>query len=340
MTNSSASRSASLRRIRSLSVRRFLPVLLVVGGLLTATAAPLQAEEKKSREPAQPEIAMKDIDQLKSILRKHKKADNEALFTYLDIAVRAYRNFEKPEAPADGATEDEKKAYEKELKRIKDLEEKHAKKAEKLFFKALDLVKTERGSSTNQRDRFNTQAAELLAGLAPHLSEDEREDFTKRGIKVISGLEKVKYDLDEDHINALFAMLAAFDSEVALEYIIKEHIHAVKTPAKLMLMQGAHKALPLFKTRPGKLRYEIVDEFIKTYSGVESQANTNDGSAAALAKKEFWDKISVDVIKVLQTYAGDSATDAESGAAFAEVKRFQEWFRDNKNKNKAPWKDK
>lgn len=334
-----------LGRLRTPSMRRVLPALLVVIGLTASNAASLHADNTKNREtdnrePAQPEIALKDIDQLRKLLRRSRKATNEALFTYVDEAVRAYRNFEKPEPPAEDASEEEKEAYEREIEKIEDLEDRHAKKAEKLFFKALDLVKLDRSSSTNQRDRFNTRAAQLVASLAPHLTEEEREDFTKRGIKVISGLEKVKYDLDEDHINALFAMLAAFDEEDAIEYILDEHIHAVKTPTKLMLMQGAHKALPKFSTRPGDLRYEVVDELIKTYSGVESQARNQDGSAGALAKKEFWDKISVDVIKVLQVYAGESASNPETGVAFAEVKQFQDWFRENKNKRKEPWQSK
>ena len=320
-------------------MRMPLALLLVLGLLFTATPQADAKDAPPAREPQDATAADESLEQLGKMVRKHKKLNNETIFAYLDETVTAYRNFEMPEAPAEDASEDEKKEYEKAKKKIETMQDKHAKKASKLFFKCLTMTKLDRSGKTNERDNLNIRTAELLIGLAPSLSEDERKDFTKDTIKAIGSLEKVKHDIDTTHMEKMFEMLAAFDHTSALDYILKEHVHAVNTPAKLTPMQGAHKALPKFKTRPGKYRYDVVENFIKVYSSVESQANQNDGSAASQAKKEFWDKISVDVIKVLQVYAGDSATNPETGAAFAEVKEFQDWFRKNKNKNKAPWKD-
>ena len=100
---------------------------------------------------------------------------------------------------------------------------------------------------------------------------------------------------------------------------------------------GAHKAMILFKSVPGKQRYAICDKMIKIYTGVEVRAEQASNDPQVQAKKRFWDKIKTDTIPVVQYYASEPKDD--EGQALAKMVEFQAWFRDHKNARKAPWKD-
>ena len=144
-------------------------------------------------------------------------------------------------------------------------------------------------------------------------------------------------------------------------YCTDDKIHdACETtgPKTLLLVSGSDRTLlwqpfdtgplvyslerNLFKNVPGKLRYEVVEQFVKVYAGVESQAEKSSSDPKDQAKKRFWDDVKIGVIAVVQYYSKDHEGNPamnDENQALAKMSEFQQWMRDHKSIRKAPWVD-
>ena len=316
---------------------RLFPATLLICALLVPAlpAAPASADEVA--EKVQLEAVLADLESLETFVKKRKRTDNVEFKEYLSLVASAYGNFEEPEAPAEDASDEVKKQHAKVRRAFDKGVEDFQKRAEKAIFKCLTMVKLDRNEN-NTRTEVNQHAASEIAGMAPRMGEDSRERISKSLIKELEGLRKAKYDVDALFLEKAFAALAALDVPSSLGWMKDNFIHTKSTDSEIDRLVAAHKAMVMFTKPKGKVRFEIVKEMIKTYAGVESQAEQNSSDAKVLAKKAFWDRIRVDTIKVVQTFAGDSAQTPE-GQIFNRMQEFQQWWNDNKNPKKAPWTD-
>ncbi len=307
--------------------RPLLPLALavaLVGGLLLS-APPALAVDMAGAES--------DLDQLKKATKP--RATNEDLLQYLDAVFTNYKDLKGPEKPADDASEEEKKAYEKEKAKFDKSLEKYRGNAEKLILKIMTLVKVK--NETNIRDDVNIRAANILGDMAPLLDEKGRKSLSKKIMQAIDKrLTKVKtHDVNSDLLAAAFGALGKLNHETSLDWMLKNHCHANEVKKQYII--AAHKAMVLFKDVPGKVRYEVCDEFVKVYGSVEAQAEKSSTDAKDLAKKRFWDDIKTYTIPVVQHFAG-KPTDPD-GNALATMADFFQFMRDNKNARKGPWAD-
>ncbi len=324
---------------------RWLILLIVPLLLLSAPAAMAAVDQGPPVDPAE---AGKDLDQLSSDI-KSKKITNEDLLQYLDVAFKAYYNFAKPEKPADIADDADEEAkaahaaamkdYKAALDKVEKQEADHAKKAEKLFFKALTLQKIR--AETNIRDDVCIRAAKILGDIAQLkvIADDEkkRKKLSDKIAKALDGLRKAKYQVSTDHLEMAFAAIGKLNHPAGLKWMLDNFVHTKNSPNEVDRLIAAHKAMVLFTNVPGKTRYAVTEEFIKIYQATENTASQNTTDTKVQATKEFWDKIRVDAIKVVQHYAGEP-TDAD-GQAYSTMAGFKDWFRDHKKANKPPWVD-
>lgn len=320
---------------------------LFVGGLGRSALAegPEAAPEAPAAE--MPE-ALGDLEKLENAL-KSKKSINDEIIQYVDLVGAHFRAIKGPDKPADDAPQEAKDEYEAAKKKFdKDFAD-YRKKAEKAIFKALGLVKL-RGE-TNERNEVNMKAAQVIGSLVAAFpgdpakvkedaetkaNVDAREDLAKKLMKEIESLHKAKYDLSSDVLQAAFGALGDLNTLNSVEWMLENYSHAKNN--EVMWLVAAHKALPKFSSVPGSLRYDLVEQFIRTYVGVESAANTSSTDPKDQAKKRFWDDIRTFTVPVVQYYAGNPV-DAESNEALSTMAQFDDWFRDHKNKRKAPWAD-
>ena len=307
---------------------RLLPFLVLPLLALLALAIPAQAAA------VAPEEAGRDLEQLAAYVKK-KKSLNDDLVEYLKAVSAAYNNFEMPAQPAEDASEDEKKAWVTEKKKADKAQSDFNKKAKKLIFKCLTLQRIDRSGSTNLRDDVNIRSAEIVGELAKVMDESDRKDTSKRLIKSIESLKKAKYQVNADHLDAMFAALGLLNEASSLEWMLEEYSNTNNADDAIVSLIAAHKAMVLFTDMPGSLAYEISDEFTKTYSSVESQAEQSSTDKNVQAAKRMWDRIRVYTIRVVQYYAKEP-TD-EEGQALNTMETLYYWFKDHKNKRKAPW---
>ena len=311
----------------TLRPRRLLPLALaamVLGGLLLA-AAPAHAVDLAGAE--------QDLEQLKKATKP--RATNEDLLQYLDAVFTNFKDLKGPEKPADDASEEEKKAWEKANDKFEKGLEKYRGNAEKLILKIMTLVKVK--NETNVRDDVNIRAANILGDMAPLLDEKGRKDLSKKVMAAIDKrLTKVKtHEVNSDLLAAAFGALGKLNHESSLEWMLKNHCHANEVQKQYII--AAHKAMVLYKDIDGKLRYEVCAQFVKVYGSVEAQAEKSSTDAKDLAKKRFWDDIKTYTIPVVQHFAG-KPTDKD-GNALATMADFFQFMRDHKNMRKEPWAD-
>ncbi len=332
-------------------------VLVLVSLLLLSGPAGAAAVDQGP--PVDPVEAGNDLAQLGSDI-KRKKITNEDLLQYLGVAFKAYHNFAKPEKPADleplaaDASEEDKaewpekkaahdaamKQYNAAVGRVAKLQEGHAKKAEKLFFKALTLKKISR-AETNIRDDVCIRAAKIIGDLSqiPVIANDpkKRKKLTDKLTKALEGLRKAKYQVSTDHLDMTFGAIGRLNHESGLKWMLDNFVHTKNAPNEVDRLVSAHKSMVLFTEVPGKLRYAICDKFITQYQSTENSAAQSSTDPKVQATKAFWDKIRVDAIKVLQHFAQEP-TDGD-GQALSTVGDFKAWFRDHKKSSKPPWVD-
>ena len=302
-------------------------------------AAPAFAEAKDMPKAVEGITAMNDLTSLETFVKKKKSTDDD-INGFLNSVAEAYNNIEKPEKPADDASEEEKKVYATALKRHGAQQAEFNKKAEKIILKCFNLVKLSRDKESNLRSDVNRTAALVISNLAPRMTEDQREKFSAKLIKSLDGLAKAKYKVNADALEAGFAALGHMKLIKSLEWMADEFIHTKNSDDQIVRLIAAHKAMVMFPhaDTPGKLRYAIVKEMVKTYSGTETQSEQTTNDKNVQAAKAFWDRVRVDAIKVLQHFAGETAQ-TEDGQVFNRVNDFEAWFREHKSAKKAPWKD-
>jgi hypothetical protein len=198
------------------------------------------------------------------------------------------------------------------------------------------LRETDIQDQRNERESVNIKAAEVLKDLGPILAPKVKKRLWKKIRRVINRLHDAKrYEPGIARIEATFTALAHTGEHDALRWLLDDYVHAKKNEVHFLI--AAHKAMQLFKNVPGSLRYEIVDEFIDRYAGIEALAVQSSADPAIVSKKVFWDKIRVHTIATIQYYAGFPKT--EDGVAINTMQGFQKWFRGVKNVRRAPWKD-
>ena len=320
----------SVHRTRFPLLSLALAALLLATGLGTPEAHAVDLDS-----------AQQDLEMLKKSTKP--RATNDDLFQYLDQVFAAFKEPDRPEKPADDAPEEEKKAYAAAAAKAEKNIEKFRKDALKVFLKVLTLMKVEQ--ETNTRDDVNTRAAVILGETAelknpdgtPVMDEKARKDLSKKLMQAIEKkLTKVKtHEVSTDHLDATFAALGKLNDPGSLSWMTDNYTHAIDNRKAYLI--AAHKAMVLFKNIPGKQRKEVCDAMVKTYAGVESQAQQKSADPKITAKKDFWDAIKTYTIPVLQYFAG-YPKDPE-GVPLAEVKQFQEFLRENRNAKKGPWAD-
>ncbi len=317
-------------------------ILLLAALVFGIAPGQLRAE---GEEPVDPETAELDLGRLAASL-KSRKSINEAIITDLDAVALAYHNYAAPEKPTleevpEDASEDQKAAiqkrnddltdeYDTKMVKYEREKEKYQKDALKLYMKAFKLVRVHGNTDRNTRDDVNIKAAQIIGASGnPRASRDL--------IKALeSSVFKAKYDVPQLFLEEAFAALGRLNDMDSLQWMIKEFTHAKSSPPEVVhQLIAAHKAMVLFVNVPGKLRYEVVEDMIKQYAGVEAQARQSKNDPATQAKKRFWDSIKNDAIKVVQHYAGAPRNDDDE--AYATMMEFQDWFRDHKNPKRAPW---
>jgi len=330
-----------------MSVRVVLPWVFVLALVaLVPRPAPAQAEDAVAvpLETAQSELEILDA-KLKS-----SKAINEEITAALGAVSDAYRNLEEPpppqlkEIPAD-ASEEDQKAIEAENKKAQDeydvekgrfdrAAETYRKEAEKLFLKALKLQKIHRQSERNIRDDVNIKAAQVLGMTGnPKLSSQIQKALE-------TTIFKAKYEVPQQLLEEAFAALGKLGDKDSLEWMTKEFTHSKSSPRAVVdQLIAAHKAMILFDRDKvdGSLRYKLVSEMIKTYSGTESLASQSSTDKNVQAAKVFWDRIKNDAIRVVQYFSKEPKNENEE--VLATMEEFQEWFRDHKNPKREPWTD-
>lgn len=295
------------------------------------------------------EAADADLDQLKRSMKKSATTDD--LRQYLKAVANNYKKLEGPPKPAEGADPAEIKEWEADTKKFNKWLSSYRAEAVKQFVKSMTIVKIQH--DRNVRDEANRLAANILGDLPlpppPDTASDEekkafqakdkkfRKDLSRTIMKTIEKkLTKVKtHQVSTDLLDAAFEALGKLNDESALLWMAKEYSHTIDTKKEYLV--AAHKAMVLFTNVPGKIRYDIVSQFIKSYAGVELQAEKSAADAATLAKKRFWDYIKTHTIPVMQYFAGKPVD--EEDQALSEMKQFQAWMRDHKSPRKPPWTD-
>lgn len=339
-----------MRDSRLFPALRVLSFGLLAACVATAGLAPLPSAQAEAVKPVAYKDAAADLETLAKNL-KDRKSINDQIKQYLGLVGKAYVHMAPPTKPGDDASEEEKTAYQKALKDFKKDLGDFRKKADSLIFKALTLQRGKK--ETNERDDVNRLAAQIIGTLGK--AYPGKEGAKARGSlakKLRSTIEKrfkkiKKYDLNTDTLEAAFAALGDLGDISSLQWMLDEYSHSNSKEKDWLV--AAHKAMIKFPNKrdmahpdapfpKGKMRYEIVESFRKTYAGVENAANTSSNDPKVQAKKRFWDDIKNFTIPVMQHFA-QQPKNTETGEALATVAEFEKWLRENKSLKKAPWAD-
>lgn len=282
-----------------------------------ATVAPEDSVVPQG-EPAELVDARQDLEQLKKL--RHPRALNDELLQYITIVSHAYEHLEPSAWGADGAVS------ERQLSAFR-------RDAEKAFLRCLASKRVVKGHNT--RTDVNLVAARALGDTAPFLAQKERERLSQKIMRIVErDFEKVKgYEVSPDVLRETFEALAKLNVPASVEWMLDEYVHAKQRDVTFLV--AAHQALPLFEGVPGKLRHDVVLEFIKTYAGVEHRAAQSSTDPVVQAYGRFWDQVGPGAVAVVQHYA-QSPRD-EAGEPLATIVDLGAWFRSHKNPRRAPW---
>lgn len=322
------------------ATRSLLPGLLA----LVLLALPVRAGDA---EHVTLEKAEEEVEFLHDVLRS-PRAVNDQILGALDAVASVLEHLPPPPAlvtvpiPED-ASEDRREELEDQNDRAerdwKKALRKHERAVERLRDDAEDLVldalkETKLSSGSNVREPVNVRAARLIGTW----------DDPKVARKVQRILERyvldAKYPVSDRMLEEGFAALAHIGSPTSLEWLVDEFSHTRSTPEHYVdQLLAAHKAMLLFPLAQvaGDLRYDIVEQMLRSYAGVESQAEQSSTDPALVRARVFWGRIGRGVVSVLQRYAGEPTNDR--GVQLATVAEFQNWFRDHKSPRDEVWQD-
>jgi len=303
---------------------------LVLALLAPAAAAPAEAAPDL-------EESAKDLEYLGDLLDDRKAAANEVV-AYMDVAFKAAVASEAPPAAAESATGEEKaqaaserRAFEERLADLRD-------DVVDLFIEALSEHRIDRDEE-NRFEPVNVHAAELLGKSVAWMKLDAKDTrrLGKRIRRAITRRTKERFESGEAYYSAAFESLARLGDMDSLEWMADEYIHTRKTQGEIVRLRAAHRAMAMFQDVPGEIRFAIVEELIRRYSGVEALAEKSTTDTSAIAARRLWNQICTVTIPLVQRLAGEPR-DA-TGVALATMKEFQAWFRDHRNVRAAPWVD-
>ncbi len=312
-----------------------------------ALLVPSMARSEESEEVVPLDRAAREVEILEDVLRS-SSAVNDEILGALDAVQAALENLTPPPSrviesiPAE-ASEDARAAIERENDRHEREWKKHLRAykravdrlrddAEDVLLRALREVKADDGQNT--REPVNIAAARILSTWPDR-------GIARRLQRVIERhLLDAKHEVSPVLLEEALSTLARIGHVDSLEWLIDEFSHTRSTPQEYVdQLVAAHQAMLRFpyERTPGALRHEIVEQMIRSYGPVESQAGQNSTDPALVRARLFWARISHGVLEVLQRYAGQPK-DAR-GAQFGTVASFQEWFRDHKSPRDDVWRD-
>jgi hypothetical protein len=212
-------------------------------------------------------------------------------------------------------------------------------KVEAGLLRALVLFRAERAAPEKNLCRdTNVLAAQKLGGLAGTLGAKDRKALSTSIRERVEHVIRDKWDPEswyQPHLDATFEALAALDDKGTLKWMLESYHHTLTREVAFLI--AAHQAMVKFRDVPGPLRYEICDTMITAYAGVEAVAMKNSNVPQDQAKKLFWDQVRTHTIPVVQTFARRPLN--ERGEALSTMREFQAWWREHKDKRKAPWRD-
>ncbi len=288
----------------SAAPQRFVIGLLVL--VVGITLAPAAADAAGQADPAEIEVLKKELVHLKKQLGS-KRADNAELIEYMTAAAKAYGELDPKRHAAL-----RKQVYDLLLRGMR-------------FWK---LKQTE-----NVRTPVNIQAATLFGELVPKLDKKTKAKLARTTERLLDELPKARYDVENEHIEALANLLARIGDARSMAFLTREYL---RTDRKLIpYIIAAMKATQRFETVAPKTRYELVDRSVVLYAPLETAAETSSKTPATQSKKATWDEIRTHVIAMMQKMARTPVN--EKGEALNTVHEFQVWIRHNDNPRRAPW---
>ena len=202
------------------------------------------------------------------------------------------------------------------------------------FIKALML--TELADGMNSREEVKVRAARHLGHIAPLVGAEDRPYFEhgiRRAIEVNSRMHRVV--ASSDLIKSLFSALARYGSEESLRWMLKNFTHSIMRWRREL--RAAHAAILLFEDTPGRLRLEVVNTFVRTYTPSEAWADPSSARADAAQRRQFWEYVGPGALKVVNQYA--TSPGAERPREFKSLRDVVEWLRGHRDPGRDPWID-
>ena len=155
--------------------------------------------------------------------------------------------------------------------------------------------------------------------------------------------EKKRFAVATGVLDAAYGCLGKWNEPASLDYLLKEYAHTNNGTFMEERLVAAHKAMVLFTNVPGKMRYAIVDQFLRVYPSTEATASQSKNDPAVQAAKKFWDRVKTTAVEVVSYYSIDPSTKLapqnKDGQKLTSMKDLRDWFSDHEKVNKAPWLD-
>lgn len=282
--------------------------------------------------PAPPPVPIADGWTELQHLREHmgnRKADNADIIADIDAVMKAYKNpgpnAEPPADPAEAAKA--KAAFDADVLKFK-------KEVEAALIKALEQVKVNAKTKSNERDDVNVRAATALGGTRASVTDDIIKSLEN---KILPAQGK-EYESPSALFDEIFKAIGILgDVKTGYKYLGDTWLKYRNNKGEPEKVKSAFDAVILFRPHlKGSDRLAFVELQIRSFVGVEHSAETNKDKTNK-ANKEVWDKIKTSVVKAVQVMA-DEPKD-EKGALPASMKAFNEWFGEHKNPRDDAWKD-
>jgi hypothetical protein len=277
------------------------------------------APPPKKPEPVLKAKAEEELKLLESHLKQKKGDNNSDILASLDSVANAYHNYAPNDEAGQATLEEDKAKYQKEV--------------EKVFLDAYKLKRINPKAKANERDDVNIKAVQLIATFRPDVTDNLIKILTEVIFKVKEDDYKVPQTLIDESFKAV-GMLG--DKKAGMPWLMTwiKYDNTAGMPERI---KAAYDAMVLMKVLevPGKVRFQIVKDTLKTFPGVEQSAQQNQ-TKEQRSQKEVWDKIKGSVIKALQYYSQEPKN--AKGQLFSTVKEFNEWFRDHDGSDPL-WKD-
>ena len=303
--------------------------LLVAALTLAGAPSLILARSASAAEPVDLVTAVEHAKDLERLLAK-SGSTNEALVEAIGIVAQEFHEVLAPTDPA-------------ALREFRDAVKSYRRRARSHLLAALLLVDVDPKTRVNLRDLVCVEGARALgvvfadARAVASIRRDVSLDI-RRALET-SLYRPRAYRVSMELAEACFDALARMNERTSLEWMVAEHIHTRDVPEDIVQMLAAQRAMVKFNRVPGVLRFQIVKRMISLYAGSETLAEDviRFPGSRAQAAKQFWDKVRVTVIAVLQFYCRMPVN--ERGQAFSTLREFQVWWQRHDNVTRDPWLD-